>query len=74
MPTVSGVAIATHALNLGVPVLMMTGEPQLKESFTLSGIPFVAKPFHIRDIVAPRCCCAKPRSATRSSRSRWRAW
>ena len=52
MPAVDGLILARHALGLGVPVLMMTGEPTAQESFVASGIPFMAKPFHIHDVVA----------------------
>jgi DNA-binding NtrC family response regulator len=51
LPDLSGVVVANHALSLGVPVLMMTGDLQAQETFRDNGIPFVAKPFHIREVI-----------------------
>jgi len=51
MPAVNGLTVAQHALARGVPVLLMTGEPLAQQSFTAGSIPFVAKPFHVKDIV-----------------------
>lgn len=52
MPGVTHLEIAKHALSLGVPVLMMTGELDLQEALIAHGIRFVPKPFRIRDLVA----------------------
>jgi len=51
MPAVNGLTVAQHALGRGVPVLLMTGEPLAQKSFAAGSIPFVAKPFHVKDIV-----------------------
>lgn len=51
MPVVSGISIANQALSLGVPVLMMTGEPQTLEAFAANGIPFLGKPFRIAEVI-----------------------
>jgi DNA-binding response OmpR family regulator len=51
MPAVSGIGIASQALTLGVPVLMMTGEPRAREAFFANGIPFLAKPFRAAEVI-----------------------
>jgi DNA-binding response OmpR family regulator len=52
MPKVSGISIASEALALGVPVLLMTGALHLQRAFTAHDIPFIAKPFHIAEMTA----------------------
>lgn len=46
-----GLMITSQALNLGVPVLITTGDLRTRERLRANGVPFLAKPYHIRDIV-----------------------
>lgn len=51
MPQVSGLAIARHALSAGIPVLMMSGDTETQRALKAAGVPCLAKPLQVRDIV-----------------------
>jgi two-component system OmpR family response regulator len=44
-------ALASHARDLAIPVIMMTGDPESQHSVETSGLPFILKPFHIDDLL-----------------------
>lgn len=46
-----GPALASHARDLAIPVIMMTGDPDSQHSVETSGLPFILKPFHIDDLL-----------------------
>ena len=46
-----GPALAAHARDLAIPVIMMTGDPESRHSVETSGLPFILKPFHIDDLL-----------------------
>lgn len=51
MPPTSGLAVAVTALTLGIPVLLMTGTREVQQILSANGIPFLAKPIRIREVV-----------------------
>jgi DNA-binding response OmpR family regulator len=46
-----GAALAADAQELGIPVIMMTGDPESRDSVETSGLPYIFKPFHIDDLL-----------------------
>ncbi len=46
-----GLTITSQALSLGVPVLLTTADLKTREALRANGVPFLAKPYHIRDVV-----------------------
>jgi DNA-binding response OmpR family regulator len=46
----SGLTLATHVLELGIPVLVMTGDPATQQQLTALECPFLAKPFHLHEL------------------------
>jgi two-component system OmpR family response regulator len=42
-----GAALASHARDLAIPVIMMTGDPESRRGVEASGLPFLFKPFHM---------------------------
>jgi two-component system OmpR family response regulator len=51
LPGESGLLLAEHAAERGLPVIMMTGHPNLRQSLADSGLPYILKPFHIADML-----------------------
>lgn len=47
LPQASGLQLATRAIDLGVPVLIVTGEPQTRDKLRAVGCPYLPKPFQI---------------------------
>lgn len=52
LPQVSGLQLATRAVDLGVPVLIVTGEPQTRDKLHAAGCPYLSKPFSIGTLVS----------------------
>ncbi|HKW54277.1 MAG TPA: response regulator [Stellaceae bacterium] len=52
LPQSSGLQLASQILDLGVPVLIVTGEPATRERLESIGCPYLAKPFPINVLVA----------------------
>jgi DNA-binding response OmpR family regulator len=52
LPQVSGLQLVGQALDLGVPVLIVTGELATRARLEDSGCPYLAKPFAISALVA----------------------
>lgn len=52
LPHSSGLQLASQALDRGVPVLIITGEPATRERLEGIGCPYLAKPFPINVLVA----------------------
>jgi DNA-binding NtrC family response regulator len=52
MPSAPDTPLANQALLLGVPVLIITGAPPVQEILSAHDIPFLAKPFRIKDVIA----------------------
>lgn len=51
LPGMSGIELAVHAVQRGIPVLLMTGEAATQERLDNVGWPYVRKPFHLKDLV-----------------------
>lgn len=51
LPQASGLQLATRAIGLGVPVLIVTGEPQTRDKLRAAGCPYLPKPFPIGTLV-----------------------
>jgi len=52
LPQVSGLQLASQVLDLGVPVLIVTGEPATRAKLEAIGCPYLSKPFPINVLVA----------------------
>lgn len=52
LPKTSGLGIANVAVHFGIPVLIVTGDPETAEKLDEVGCPFLWKPFHINTMVA----------------------
>jgi DNA-binding response OmpR family regulator len=52
LPQSSGLQLANQVLDLGVPVLIVTGEPATRERLESIGCPYMAKPFPINVLIA----------------------
>jgi DNA-binding response OmpR family regulator len=52
LPQVSGLQLASQFLDLGVPVLIVTGEPATRAKLEDVGCPHLAKPFQINVLVS----------------------
>jgi DNA-binding NtrC family response regulator len=52
MPKTSGLALARQFIDLGVPVLVISGEPKYLEQLTEAGCPFLPKPFRMDGLLA----------------------
>ncbi len=48
----SGLELASRAVDLGIPVLIISGEPDTQAELTRLGCPFLAKPFHLDQLLA----------------------
>jgi DNA-binding response OmpR family regulator len=46
-----GAPLAADARDQAIPVIMMTGDPEARDSVESSGLPFIFKPFHIDDLL-----------------------
>lgn len=46
-----GFALASQAVDFGIPVLLMTGEPYTQARLSDVGCPYLAKPFHLHTLV-----------------------
>jgi DNA-binding response OmpR family regulator len=46
-----GFALASQAVDFGIPVLLMTGEPYTQARLSEVGCPYLAKPFHLHTLV-----------------------
>lgn len=51
LPRIPGLVLARTALDLGVPVLMVTGEFGIQQELTKAGCPILLKPFRISQLV-----------------------
>jgi DNA-binding response OmpR family regulator len=51
LPEVNGVAVARTAVECGVPVLFMTGSPDMAREFSGSQVPHVLKPFRLEALL-----------------------
>jgi CheY-like chemotaxis protein len=47
----SGLTLAGHATNLGVPVLIVTGDDVTEKKLQEAGCPFLSKPFSIKALI-----------------------
>jgi DNA-binding response OmpR family regulator len=47
----SGLTLAGHATNLGVPVLIVTGDDATEKKLQEAGCPFLSKPFSIKTLI-----------------------
>lgn len=55
LPKVSGLALARTVMDMNIPVLITTGEPEHQRRMTEANYPFIAKPFSIsRLLIATR--------------------
>jgi DNA-binding response OmpR family regulator len=52
LPQVSGLTLASEAVDRGVPVLLMTAEPGTELKLEHAGCPFLKKPFHLEELRA----------------------
>ena len=50
LPRMSGLALARELVELGVPVLIMTGAPEMGDTLERAGCPFLWKPFRINNL------------------------
>jgi DNA-binding response OmpR family regulator len=48
----AGLALASRAVDFGIPVLIMTGEPHTQSRLSEAGCPYLAKPFHLTSLIA----------------------
>ena len=48
----AGLALVSRAVDVGIPVLLMTGEPHTQSRLSEAGCPFLAKPFHLTSLIA----------------------
>src|SRR5260370_38275023 len=46
-----GFALASQAVDFGIPVLLMTGEPYTQARLSEVGCPYPATPFHLHTVV-----------------------
>ena len=51
LPCAPGLALARTVINLDIPVLIVSGEPQLQSLLIDGGCRFLLKPFRIRELV-----------------------
>jgi DNA-binding response OmpR family regulator len=49
LPDGSGRDVATSAMKLGMKILLVSGNPDAMEAMNIAGIPYLAKPFRLRD-------------------------
>lgn len=47
-----GLALAGQAVDLGIPVLILTGEPDTQARLSMASCPYLAKPFHLHALIA----------------------
>lgn len=52
LASVSGLRVACHAIDLGIPVLIMTAEPMLGQQLTAVGCRHLVKPFNLARLLA----------------------
>jgi CheY-like chemotaxis protein len=52
LPGEGGIQLARHARSLNIPVLMMSGHPDSLGMLENSGLPFMAKPFRSKELLA----------------------
>ncbi len=52
LPQASGLQLATRAIDIGVPVLIVTGEPHTRDKLHAVGCPYLSKPFAIGALLA----------------------
>lgn len=50
MPGVHGLALARTLIGIGIPVLIISGEPELQRRLTEAGCRFIAKPCRLSEI------------------------
>lgn len=48
----SGLAFASRAVDLGVPVLIVTGDPDMQQQLNTAGCRYLPKPFRLDDLAA----------------------
>ncbi len=51
-PEHGGLAIASQAVDLGIPVLIITGDPDTEDRLDAVGCPYLAKPFRLDELAA----------------------
>jgi len=52
LPRISGLVLARTVIEIGVPVLIVSGEPHLQKSLAEFGCPFLLKPFPLAQLAA----------------------
>lgn len=52
LPRVSGLELARQMVDIGVPVLVMSGEPAQQQRLLENGCPFLPKPFSVKQLIA----------------------
>ena len=52
LPQVPGLVLARTVIDLGVPVLIVSGDPALQKGLAEAGCPFLLKPFHLSQLAA----------------------
>jgi DNA-binding response OmpR family regulator len=50
LPDGSGRDVATSAMKLGIKTLLVTGNPDAMQVMTMAGVPYLEKPFRLRDL------------------------
>jgi two-component system response regulator MprA len=51
MPRVSGLSLAARFIELGIPSLIISGDPEHQQMLAEVGCPLLAKPFHLDQFV-----------------------
>ena len=52
LPRIPGLVLARTVIDLGVPVLIVSGEPSHQKLLMEAGCPFLLKPFHLSQLAA----------------------
>src|SRR5215471_11663251 len=52
LPRISGLVLARTVIEIGVPVLIVSGDPALQKGLAEAGCPFLLKPFHLSQLAA----------------------
>jgi DNA-binding response OmpR family regulator len=52
LPTGSGFSLATRLKSAGVPVILMSGDPNAMRQLVAFGCPYLCKPFHLSELRA----------------------
>src|SRR5260370_35023019 len=65
-----GFALASQAVDFGIPVLLMTGEPYTQARLSAAGCPYLANPFTLHTLVERTPPLLDARLQSRASLSR----